>query len=62
MSLDLSIIAQGVMILVLFGIGRAIWNASVAIEKLGALFMAHEAECREFKEEIREALPRRRGR
>lgn len=62
MHLDINIIAQGVMILALFGIVRATWRATMAIEKLGTLFMEHEKACNEFKQEIREALPRRRAR
>lgn len=41
-QLDLGLVLQGLMVLVLSGVGKAVWSASVAIERLGASFHGHE--------------------
>lgn len=41
MTIDLSMIVQGTMVLVLVGAGRSIWTASIAIAKLDERLNAH---------------------
>lgn len=60
MAVDIGIVVQGLMVAILVGAGKAIWNASTAITKLDARLDEHLRTDAEFHAEIMAAIPRRR--
>jgi hypothetical protein len=56
MDINSGVIVQGVMVAVLVGVGKAVWNASVAIAKLGASFEAHTKTDETFQKELRDEV------
>lgn len=56
MNIDLSTVVQGVMVLVLAGVGKAVWVASIAIAKLGTAFDAHAAQDSQRFAEVQQAI------
>lgn len=62
MSIDFSVVIQGVFVAFLGAVGWVLWQTSTTLAALKASFDAHTRSDEAFQEEIRAALPRTRRR
>lgn len=55
-TLDLNVVFQGLLVVVLAGIGRSVWSTSVTIVKLASVLEMHMKNDDRVQTELREEL------